>query len=931
MKALMIYNIYQVILSLAVSGVCYFAFANYFAGRTEAGARSESIADFRLSLSGAALTLILDFGNETRTIPLSSLAPFEADEDVSNAYIHRENGWREQGMAFLITARNSYAEFERFIANAAREEGIAIYDIFPILFERDVEMTTCHMCEPSETQFFNLRTSFLLSYTSTAMVIGTDPVSWYGENNAFCTVFASFRWLTVRMNDLLSADKDANARNSAEDEQFLSLLEYLVPSLYAVLGFLPFPVIIALMLRELRLLCRLMTNTESQYKIEASHPLRKVVGEARDLHYEPRHDTWDSRLTLVYCMIMALYVGLVVITIYVFTAAISANTNFENLNVWRYLSAGTRPRSIEMLVHLFQAVLLTNQSLKQNFSTPWREIETLESRAVLVDSDTSELIDGGNECSSIIGVSSVIDDILISSQCGDNDLSVETSGPSNFHNLYDCGSLMHQLRMFTEFQRLIVSKLAMFEGIANHTAAVHAYHLLMVHAMPKMLKIVQELTSLIAATESNYRDAATILFGCGIAVSLSAAVLVFIYKSTIDQTFHGAIIVLRRCSPAGIVANEHLLRYLLNQEEENEPILTTTASIIHNAQDGIVCISAHGIIDSVNTSVTRMLGFIPEQLLGQHIQVMLADQDGPKLVKQLEMMVRREAPKQFTKTYKMVTDSDEEISCLVNLMAMTGNDGKTIESFVVIFKNVSDLLAQQEAADVAKEKSEKLLYEILPRDIVNRLNQGEKDITFVVPSATLMFIDIQKFSAYTAKLSPQEIMGNLSLIFSGFDGLLLKYPLITKIKLIGDVYMCGAGLFTPDEEPRNHAAQMVHFGLEAIQSLEETNVKLEATLAVRIGVNTGGPIIAGVLGTDKPVFDIIGDPINIAARLQSTCVPNRVQISEDTYELLKDQELTIEPRGEIFLKGKGKRPAFLVIPAPTFPFTTSDAAALAGA
>jgi class 3 adenylate cyclase len=88
-------------------------------------------------------------------------------------------------------------------------------------------------------------------------------------------------------------------------------------------------------------------------------------------------------------------------------------------------------------------------------------------------------------------------------------------------------------------------------------------------------------------------------------------------------------------------------------------------------------------------------------------------------------------------------------------------------------------------------------------------------------------------------------------------------------------------------------------------------------------VNTGGPIIAGVLGTDKPVFDIIGDPINIAARLQSTCLPNRVQISEDTYNLLKDLDFTIEPRGEIFLKGKGKRPAFLIIPAATFPFAMS--------
>jgi class 3 adenylate cyclase len=181
-----------------------------------------------------------------------------------------------------------------------------------------------------------------------------------------------------------------------------------------------------------------------------------------------------------------------------------------------------------------------------------------------------------------------------------------------------------------------------------------------------------------------------------------------------------------------------------------------------------------------------------------------------------------------------------------------------------------------------------------------------------------MFIDIQKFSAYAANLTPQEIMGNLSLIFGGFDGLLPNYPLITKIKLIGDVYMCAAGLFAPNEPPAAHAEQMVRFALEALHALDSTNVQLGANLAVRIGVNTGGPIIAGVLGTDKPVFDIIGDPINIAARLQSTCIAGRVQISEDTYALIKELGFQIEPRGEIFLKGKGKRPAFLVTPSFDF-------------
>jgi guanylate cyclase len=92
------------------------------------------------------------------------------------------------------------------------------------------------------------------------------------------------------------------------------------------------------------------------------------------------------------------------------------------------------------------------------------------------------------------------------------------------------------------------------------------------------------------------------------------------------------------------------------------------------------------------------------------------------------------------------------------------------------------------------------------------------------------------------------------------------------------------------------------------------NLNLSSTLSIRIGVNSGGPILAGILGSDQPTFDIIGDPINIAARLQSTDVPGSIQISEATQSLIAGYDFTIEPRGEVLLKGKGKQLTYLVEP-----------------
>ena len=147
-----------------------------------------------------------------------------------------------------------------------------------------------------------------------------------------------------------------------------------------------------------------------------------------------------------------------------------------------------------------------------------------------------------------------------------------------------------------------------------------------------------------------------------------------------------------------------------------------------------------------------------------------------------------------------------------------------------------------------------------------RLNRGDTDISFTVQSSTIAFIVIEKFSNYSASLNASEIMQNLGLVFTAYDQLLAKYSLIIKIKLIGDDYMLAADLLNQEVEPPKQKTQFVSFTLECLDAIEDLNEQLNASLQVRIGVNSGGPLIAGVLGTDKPLFDIIGDLINVECR-----------------------------------------------------------------
>jgi guanylate cyclase len=127
------------------------------------------------------------------------------------------------------------------------------------------------------------------------------------------------------------------------------------------------------------------------------------------------------------------------------------------------------------------------------------------------------------------------------------------------------------------------------------------------------------------------------------------------------------------------------------------------------------------------------------------------------------------------------------------------------------------------------------------------LNQRETEINLEVRSSLIMFIDIEHFIEYSSTLTPSQIMSTLSRVFGSYDTLLQKYPLITKIKIIGDDYMCGSGLFFNEEDGDNHAIEIVSFGLECLQSIEEINQTFDTIFKVRIDNNNGSVIIYGVL------------------------------------------------------------------------------------
>ncbi len=199
-----------------------------------------------------------------------------------------------------------------------------------------------------------------------------------------------------------------------------------------------------------------------------------------------------------------------------------------------------------------------------------------------------------------------------------------------------------------------------------------------------------------------------------------------------------------------------------------------------------------------------------------------------------------------------------------------------------------------------QEKTETLLLNILPKLIAQRLKQRPGIIADSFESVTVMFADIVGFTNLSAQISALELVQLLNEIFSLFDALAKRHNL-EKIKTIGDAYMVVGGLSIPNE---NHLSAMADMALDMQQAIAQVKTPQGKPFQIRIGINCG-PVVAGVIGSNKFIYDLWGDTVNVASRMESTGIPGYIQVTESIYNQLK-AFYEFEPRGLTPVKGKGE-------------------------
>lgn len=338
-----------------------------------------------------------------------------------------------------------------------------------------------------------------------------------------------------------------------------------------------------------------------------------------------------------------------------------------------------------------------------------------------------------------------------------------------------------------------------------------------------------------------------------------------------------------------------------------------TRSVLSASVDGVIETDESGLIEMINRAAENVFVCNRADVLGKDVTVLL---DSASNVGKIVHEAMRD---QFARKKAIISGSESSSGVMREVLGKRKNGttfpmqmsicaGKVsgVVKFAFFVRDITESRMHEQLLSEERARADKLLLNVLPHSIAARLKANEKHISDGFDSTTVMFIDIVGFTAMSATMTPTKLVQLLNDLVTPIDRLAQQFR-VEKIKTIGDCWMGVSGLY---DHFHDHAAVALEFCLAVLKFLEDFNQERKSSLQFRIGVNSG-PLVAGVIGQNKFAFDIWGDTVNTASRMESEGLPSRVQMSRSTYELVY-QSFKCEERGEIEVKGKGKMTPYLL-------------------
>ena len=361
--------------------------------------------------------------------------------------------------------------------------------------------------------------------------------------------------------------------------------------------------------------------------------------------------------------------------------------------------------------------------------------------------------------------------------------------------------------------------------------------------------------------------------------------------SKMDINFHGNIDV--------DFVKKHEIESLIQEQNKRFQVICSSKN------DAIITSDETKRILFWNKGAEYIFGYSPDEAIGQLLTLIIPGHLHQRHDEGIERMNQRKEPRVIGKVLELtaIKKGGEEFPIELTLGSWD-NDGKRYYSGIIrdiTEKKKAELIILNE-----KKKSEELLLNILPKQVADELKSRGKATTKRYENVTILFTDFKDFTILAASIPPIKLVKELNEIFCHFDDILESFK-IEKIKTIGDAYFGACGL--PGKN-KDHAVQCIEAVRQMFRYLEARNKKSEIQWTMRAGIHSG-PVVAGVVSKKKYAYDLFGDTVNTASRMESNGEVGKINISETTYELIKGKYNCV-PRGQINAKGKGNLNMYFV-------------------
>jgi PAS domain S-box-containing protein len=348
----------------------------------------------------------------------------------------------------------------------------------------------------------------------------------------------------------------------------------------------------------------------------------------------------------------------------------------------------------------------------------------------------------------------------------------------------------------------------------------------------------------------------------------------------------------------------------ITERKQAEAGLRLRDRAMAEARNGILITDARAADSPIvygNPAFEEMTGYRAEEVMGRNCRFLQGPGTDAAAVAAIRRAIEQERGCLVTLVNyrKDGTPFWQELS----IAPMRAADGQ-LTHFIGIQADVTERITAQEVIRQERERADRLLLNILPHEIAERLKVDTSVIADGFSEVSVLFADIVGFTTWASRTAPATVVAVLDEIFSAFDQLTEHHGL-EKIKMIGDGYMAVAGMPVPRAD---HAEIAAALALDLQTVIREFRAGAQA-FQLRIGI-ASGPVVAGVIGRRKFAYDLWGDTVNVASRMESSGVPGAVQVAEATYERLKDR-YAFERRGEIEVKGRGRTPTYILVGART--------------